>query len=100
MQIARGTLSAAVATATFLLAAHGAFPKDAGDLYAKDVDFLLEELGKKAGALLKQKGVDWNAVEKEFRAAVKTVKSDGDHLKLCSRLLARLRDGHAGVVDT
>ena len=89
-------LTAAVAAASVASAKDGA---DSAK-YAKDVEFLLDALGKKAAPLLKQKGVDWGAVEKEFRAAVKSVKSDEDHLKLCSRMLARLRDGHAGVTDT
>jgi C-terminal processing protease CtpA/Prc len=70
-----------------------------GDAYAKDVDFLLDTLGKKAAALLKLKGVAWDAVEKEFRAAARAVTSDGEHLRLCARLVARLRDGHAGLRD-
>jgi len=68
-------------------------------VYAKDVDFLLDELEKKAGHFFKQKGIDWAAVGKQFRAEVKTVTTDGDHLKLCQRLIARLKDGHAGLVD-
>jgi C-terminal processing protease CtpA/Prc len=89
-------VAVAVAAASAASAKEGA----SAEKYAKDVEFLLSECGKKAASLLQRKGVDWDAVEKEFRAAVKAVKSDPEHLKLCSRLLARLRDGHAGVVDT
>jgi carboxyl-terminal processing protease len=99
MRTARWTLIASLAAGTLAPFSPHAGAKDASELYAKDVEFLLETLGKKAAALLRQKGVEWGAVEKEFRTAVKTVKSDGEHLKLCSRLIARLRDGHAGVVD-
>ena len=54
-----------------------------------------DELEKQAGPLLRAKGVDWNAVRKEFDAAAKTVDSDVAHVELCGRLLARLQDGHA-----
>ncbi|MFN0126388.1 MAG: S41 family peptidase [Verrucomicrobiales bacterium] len=69
------------------------------EAYEQDVAFLLEELPKHAGRCFELKKIDWPAVESEFRAAVKTVKSDGEHLILCRRLMARLKDGHAGIVD-
>lgn len=69
------------------------------DAYEKDVAFLLEELPKHAGRFFELKKIDWPAVDAEFRAAVKSVKSDGEHLTLCARLMARLKDGHAGIVD-
>ncbi len=71
----------------------------APEVYANDVEFLLTGLEKKAGHFFQQKGVDWAAVGKQFREEVKTVKDDAAHLKLCARLVARLRDGHAGLVD-
>ena len=71
-------------------------PKEKETVYAKDVAYLLDELEKVAGKLLKQKGVDWNKVRAEFSKLVKDVKDDVAHVKLCHRLLARLRDGHAG----
>jgi carboxyl-terminal processing protease len=64
--------------------------------YAADVAFLLDKLEAEAGALLKQKGIDWAAVRKELEAAVKEVGSDQEHIELCARLVARLQDGHAG----
>jgi hypothetical protein len=67
--------------------------------YAKDVDFLLTELEKKAGVFFATKKVDWHAVSERFRVEVRTVKDGTAHLKLCNRLVARLRDGHAGLVD-
>jgi carboxyl-terminal processing protease len=67
--------------------------------YAADVEFLLAELEKKAGALLATKKVDWKKVGEQFRAEVKTVSDDAAHLKLCNRLVARLKDGHAGLTD-
>ena len=42
-------------------------------VYTKDVAYLLDELEKVAGKLLKQKGVDWNAVRAEFTKLVKDV---------------------------
>ena len=70
------------------------------DLYRKDVEFLLEELPKRAGRFFPVKKIDWPMVTQQFRAEVEKVKSDEEHLKLCSRLVARLRDGHAGIVDS
>ena len=69
-------------------------------VYEKDVEFLLEELPKQAGRFFALKKIDWAQVSTQFRDEVKTVRSDEDHLKLCSRLLARLRDGHAGIVQS
>jgi C-terminal processing protease CtpA/Prc len=65
--------------------------------YAEDVDFLLTELEKKAGHFFPLKSVDWPAVAQQFRAEVQDIRTDTDHVKLCSRLVARLRDGHAGL---
>jgi carboxyl-terminal processing protease len=69
------------------------------DVYAKDVEFLLDELEKKAGQFFKVKGVDWAAVRKQFRTEVKGVQSDAEHVKLANRLVARLRDGHAALTE-
>ena len=69
------------------------------EAYARDIAFFLDELPKLAGRFFELKKIDWDAVRSEFLAAVPKVMSDGDHLVLCSRLLARLKDGHAGLVD-
>jgi hypothetical protein len=82
-------------------AAAAAWPEEASHpaaVYAKDVEFLLDECEKKAGHFFKLKGIDWAAVGKQFRAEVKSVKTDIEHVNLCQRLIARLRDGHAGLV--
>jgi len=71
----------------------------AGVDYGKDVDVLLDAFEADAGALLKAKGIDWGKVRKEFRAASKKTKTDEEHVRLCWRLIARLRDGHAGFED-
>ncbi len=65
----------------------------------EDVNFLLDELEKKAGHFFKAKGIDWKQVESEFRAEAKKVKDEVDHVRLCGRLVARLRDGHASLRD-
>jgi len=67
--------------------------------YQKDVDFLLKELPKKAGHFFTLKRIDWKKVTDEFSKEVKTVKDDVAHVKLCNRLVARLRDGHASLRD-
>ena len=71
-------------------------PAAKASLYEKDVEFLLVELEKQAGHFFAIKGIDWRVVEKEFRADAKKTRTDADHLKLCARLLGRLKDGHAG----
>lgn len=63
--------------------------------YTKDVAYLLDEFEDEARDLLAAKRVDWKAVRKEFDAAARNVKDDVEHVKLCGRLLARLKDGHA-----
>ncbi|MBK7642267.1 MAG: hypothetical protein IPJ19_04345 [Planctomycetes bacterium] len=71
--------------------------ENARDVCAKDVDFALEELGKKCGTLLALKKIDWKAVTTEFKAEAKKVKDEREHLGLLIRLLARLHDGHCAV---
>ncbi len=71
----------------------------AGTDYGKDVETLLDTFETEAGALLEAKGIDWGKVRKEFRAAGKKTKTDEEHVRLCWRLIARLRDGHAGFEE-
>lgn len=71
-----------------------------GPAYAEDIDFLLAEFEKQAGHFFGLKKIEWAAVTREFREEVKGVASDGSHLKLCQRLTARLKDGHAGIVQS
>lgn len=74
---------------------------DAGaQVYASDLDFLLAEFEKQAGHFFALKKIDWSAVTKAFREEVKGVATDAGFLKLCQRLTARLKDGHAGIVKT
>jgi carboxyl-terminal processing protease len=72
---------------------------DGAAVYARDIEFLLTELPKHAGHFFALKKINWEEVCREFRDAPASVQSDADHLKLCARLMARLRDGHAGLVD-
>jgi carboxyl-terminal processing protease len=67
--------------------------------YSKDVEFLLAELEKKAGHFFATKHIDWKAVSGQFQKEAKEVKDDAAHVKMCNRLLARLKDGHAGLQD-
>lgn len=63
--------------------------------YESDVAFALDAIGKQCKTLLDSKKIDWDKVEKEFKALAKKVKTDQDQLVLLTRLLARLEDGHA-----
>jgi carboxyl-terminal processing protease len=67
--------------------------------YAEDIDFLLAEFEKKAGHFFAAKKIDWKKVSEQFRTEAKDVADDVAHVKLCARLLARLRDGHASIRD-
>jgi C-terminal processing protease CtpA/Prc len=68
--------------------------------YAKDVDFALKALEKECGHFFKPKGIAWGKVRKQFKKEARTVKTDADHWLLLWRLICRLRDGHAGVLQT
>ncbi|MFG0320108.1 MAG: S41 family peptidase [Planctomycetota bacterium JB042] len=67
--------------------------------YRKDVDFLLETLERKCGGFFDRKGIAWRKVEREFESSWKGVRSDVDHYRLVRRIVARVEDGHAGIVD-
>jgi len=82
----------------FLVVAPSGFAGDRAT-YKKDVEFLLEQLEKKCGTFFKRKGIDWKKVEREFGGAWKAVKTDVDHYRLCERIVARVKDGHAGIID-
>ena len=74
-----------------------AVPASANDAYITDVRFALTELEKNCGRFFEIKRIDWPAVSKQFLEESKSVKTDQDHLVLLTRLLARLKDGHAHV---
>ena len=85
---------------TTLLSAGGAQEADRSQVYERDVEFLLTELPREAGHFFEVKKVDWRSASEQFRTEVKSVHTDEEHLKLCSRLMARLRDGHASIVQS
>jgi len=66
-------------------------------VYRADVEFALDELEKRCGHFFRLKDIDWKKVRKELAKEVKSVETDGEHLLLLIRLLARLEDGHASV---
>jgi carboxyl-terminal processing protease len=76
-----------------ILCAFAPAPKGAPD----DVAFALDALEKKAGALLRQKEIDWKRVSSEMTKAAAAAKTPEDHYAVLVRLIARLRDGHAAV---
>lgn len=65
--------------------------------FRADVKFAIDAIGKECRQLLRQKQIDWKKVSAPLLADSKRVKSEGEHLLLLWRLLARLQDGHAEV---
>lgn len=68
------------------------------DILREDVQFMLEELPKRARDLLRQKGIDWKKATKALKGEVKKIKDPVEYVRLVERILARLQDGHAGIV--
>lgn len=96
MPLPRRPALALTAVLCLLWTAAGSAAQDT--VYTRDVDHALEEIEKQCGHFFELKKIDWKSVSREFRKEAARVKSDGDHLVLLTRLLARLRDGHARVV--
>lgn len=65
--------------------------------YEKDMRVAVDEIAERCAALIKQKNIPWDQVAKEFTHAAKATRTDSQHLLQLTRLLARLRDGHAQV---
>ncbi|MCC6784840.1 MAG: hypothetical protein IT457_18480 [Planctomycetes bacterium] len=65
--------------------------------YQADIRFAIEAIGEQCKDLLATKKIDWRKVTAPLLAESRKVKTDAEHLVLCWRLLARLRDGHAEV---
>ena len=95
----RVVLAFACAVATAVCSPPRATAGDAAS-WAKDLDALIDVMGEKARALLEAKQIDWKKTSGEIRADLAKVASDEDFVRLVVRLVARLRDGHAGIVDT
>lgn len=68
--------------------------------YVADVEFACDEIVRQCAALLRTKDLDWKKIRKEYVRAAGGVETDEQHFELLVRLLARLRDGHAGVRKT
>ena len=71
--------------------------KDEKPAWTQDLEFLLSELPGKARALLAEKKIDWAKATKDLKAEAKKVKDDAAFVRLVNRILARLKDGHAGI---
>ena len=69
------------------------------DVYRRDIEFFLDAFEEQAGHFFEEKKIDWNDVRHWALDELRDVQSDADHLRLCARLLARLRDGHARLKD-
>ena len=67
------------------------------NFYVNDVQFALKNLGEMCGRFFRLKNIDWKNVSREFLAEARKVATDQEHLVLLVRLVARLKDGHAGV---
>lgn len=65
--------------------------------YVADMKFATKAIREECASLIKQKKIKWKAVTSQFEKEAKKVKTPGEHLKLLTRLLARLEDGHAQV---
>ncbi|HSJ01894.1 MAG: S41 family peptidase [Verrucomicrobium sp.] len=68
--------------------------------FTEDVTYLLNQCETQAGDLLRKKGIDWAAVRAEFTNEAENATTDDQKYKLVSRLLSRLQDGHAGIMET
>ncbi len=66
--------------------------------FSADVEFLIKELEGKAGHFFKTKAIDWKLVAERFRKEAQEVRDEVAHVKLCNRLVAQIRDGHAGLL--
>lgn len=68
-----------------------------GKIYVNDVKFATDEIAKSCAGFIKLKKIDWPGVSSTFLKEAAAVRDDAHHLVLLTRLLARLRDGHAEV---
>ncbi len=86
------------AVCCFLRLQGPALAAESEKVYVEDVRFAVEQIEQQCGGLIEQKKIDWKQVADSFLKEARTVKTDPEHLVLLTRLLARLRDGHARVV--
>ena len=80
-----------------LLGAGVAAAKPSKRTWHKDVVFACEQIEEHCKPLLQIKKINWNKVRGRFLREVRKVKTVQDHYALLVRLIAALRDGHAGV---
>jgi hypothetical protein len=74
-----------------------AVPLAAQTDYVADVEYAIAELEKQCGELLRTKSIDWRKATDPLVEEAKAVRDPSEHWVLLTRLLARLRDGHAEV---
>lgn len=75
-------------------------PPGPPDICKSDLAFAYEALEKECGRLLEAKGVSLGKIRKELAKDAATVRTTEDEWVLLTRLIARLRDGHAVVMTT
>jgi hypothetical protein len=68
--------------------------------YAADVRFAAQEIETRCAALIKLKAIDWKKSVAPLLKEAEKIAGDAEHAVLLTRLLARLRDGHAAVLPT
>ncbi|MFT7619742.1 MAG: carboxyl-terminal processing protease [Planctomycetota bacterium] len=67
-------------------------------VYVKDLKFATKEIGKISKVLIKDKKLPWKKISKTFTKEAAKAKNHSEYCRLLIRLLARLEDGHAGVL--
>jgi carboxyl-terminal processing protease len=80
-----------------LLSPGFAFAGPSKKVWLKDVAFACEQIEEQCRALLQIKKINWNKVRGRFLREARKVKNVQDHYALLVRLIAALKDGHAGV---
>jgi C-terminal processing protease CtpA/Prc len=75
-------------------------PPGPPDICKSDLAAAYDALEKECGRLLEAKGISLGKIRKELAKDALAVKTTEDEWVLLTRLVARLRDGHAGVMTT
>jgi C-terminal processing protease CtpA/Prc len=75
-------------------------PPGPPEIYRKDQSFAYDALERECGRLLEAKGISLAKVKKELAKEAAAVRTPEDHWVYLARLVARLHDGHAGVLTT
>ncbi|MCB1097928.1 MAG: hypothetical protein KDN22_20315 [Verrucomicrobiae bacterium] len=69
------------------------------EVYQQDVAFLLDTLEERAEHLIGEKRIVWDDVRSWAATQTPNITTVSEHLQVCTRLVARLRDGHARLKD-